>query len=346
MTEVEHGQRHGRRGALVAPCYVWSHFYYPLLLFLIYSIKMIYEKKRGKGAGKGKDKGKCKGKGKGDRRANQADKDNTHQACEQCGKYHQYGQSCKNQNSIKSKMEKDMAEAMIMSLDKFRKKLGKSSSQTAKTKKDDSAETKKELKKLQIQVKEMKEAQVARREKSDSDATEDSGWGSDEDANRSDLCEMVPKVRELFAAHNSDSVYTALDNGEAAEAEGCDFKRTIEEDRSSDDIVSLWDPDESDSDYNEGQKVVHVINMTQKSKKEKKKDKKKDNLRKSRQSEPDARLQKTVDRPENKSMGSTPKDESQVPNTGWMDNYFIQIVDFQSTQRQANWPSSQLPIDQ
>ena len=31
-TEVEQGQRHGRRGALVAPCYVWSHFYYPLLL--------------------------------------------------------------------------------------------------------------------------------------------------------------------------------------------------------------------------------------------------------------------------------------------------------------------------
>ena len=32
MTEVEHGQRHGRRGALVAPCYDWSHFYYPLLI--------------------------------------------------------------------------------------------------------------------------------------------------------------------------------------------------------------------------------------------------------------------------------------------------------------------------
>ena len=32
MTEVEQGQRHGRRGALVAPCYVWSHFYYPLLI--------------------------------------------------------------------------------------------------------------------------------------------------------------------------------------------------------------------------------------------------------------------------------------------------------------------------
>ena len=122
---------------------------------------------------------------------------------------------------------------------------------------------------------------------------------------------MVPNVRELFAAHNSDSVY-ALDNGEAAEAEGCDFKTTIEEDISSDDIVSLWDSDESDSDYNEGQKVVHVISMTQRSKKEKKKDKKKDNLRKSRQSEPDARLQKTIDRPENKSMGSTPKDDPTI----------------------------------
>ena len=32
MTEVEQSQRHGRRGALVAPCYVWSHFYYPLLI--------------------------------------------------------------------------------------------------------------------------------------------------------------------------------------------------------------------------------------------------------------------------------------------------------------------------
>ena len=32
MTGVEQSQRHGRRGALVAPCYVWSHFYYPLLL--------------------------------------------------------------------------------------------------------------------------------------------------------------------------------------------------------------------------------------------------------------------------------------------------------------------------
>ena len=57
---------------------------------------------------------------------------------------------------------------------------------------------------------------------------------------------------------------------------------------------------------------MHVINMTQRSKKDKKKDKKKDNLRKSRQSEPDARLQKTVDRPENKSMGSTPKDEPTI----------------------------------
>ena len=47
MTEVEQSQRHGRRGALVAPCYVWSHFYYPLLIvnLLIYSIKMICTKK-------------------------------------------------------------------------------------------------------------------------------------------------------------------------------------------------------------------------------------------------------------------------------------------------------------
>ena len=76
---------------------------------------------KGKGAGKGQGKGQGKGKG-GDRRANQADKAETHQACEQCGKYHQYGQTCKTQNSIKSKIEKDMAEAMNMTIDKFREK--------------------------------------------------------------------------------------------------------------------------------------------------------------------------------------------------------------------------------
>jgi hypothetical protein len=159
--------------------------------------------KRGKGAGKGKDKGK--GKGKDDRRANQADKDETHQACEQCGKYHQKGQSCKTQNSVKSKIEKEMAEAMNMKLDDFRKKLKKSTDHTAKKKKDDSADNKKEIKKLQKHVKEMKGAQVAQRAKSDSDsdATEDSGWGSDGDANRSDLCEMVRAPKEAFAAHNS-----------------------------------------------------------------------------------------------------------------------------------------------
>ena len=204
-----------------------------------------------------------------------------------------------------------MAEAMNMKLDDFRKILKKSTDHTAKKKKDDSADNKKEIKKLQNQVKEMKEAQVAQRAKSDSDsdATEDSGWGSDGDANRSDLCEMIPNERETFATHNSDSVYSALDNGEAAQAEGCDFDPTIEEDRSSDDIVSLWNSHESDSDQNEGQQVVHVINMTQKPNRERKKDKKNDNMRKSRQSEPDARLQETVDRQENKSMESTPKDE-------------------------------------
>ena len=93
-----------------------------------------------------------------------------------------------------------MAEAMIMTVDQFRSKLAKSSNQAVKKKKDDSAETKKELKKLQQQVKEIKEAQVARREKSDSDATEtdNSGWGFDEDANRSDLCEMVRPPKEAF----------------------------------------------------------------------------------------------------------------------------------------------------
>ena len=32
-TEVENGQRHGRRGALVGPCYVWSHFYHSITLY-------------------------------------------------------------------------------------------------------------------------------------------------------------------------------------------------------------------------------------------------------------------------------------------------------------------------
>jgi hypothetical protein len=46
MNEVL-AESHGRRGALVAPCYVLSHFYYPLLIvnLLIYSIKMICTKK-------------------------------------------------------------------------------------------------------------------------------------------------------------------------------------------------------------------------------------------------------------------------------------------------------------
>ena len=37
MTEVEEGRRHGRRGALAAPCHIWSHFlvfYYPLLVVI------------------------------------------------------------------------------------------------------------------------------------------------------------------------------------------------------------------------------------------------------------------------------------------------------------------------
>ena len=32
-TGVDQGRRSGRRGALVAPCYVWSRFYYPFTLF-------------------------------------------------------------------------------------------------------------------------------------------------------------------------------------------------------------------------------------------------------------------------------------------------------------------------
>ena len=59
---------------------------------------------------------------------------------------------------------------MNMTIDKFREKLTKTANQTAKKKKDDSAETKKELKKLQKQVKEMKESQVANKEQADSDA--------------------------------------------------------------------------------------------------------------------------------------------------------------------------------
>ena len=171
-----------------------------------------------------------------------------------------------------------MAEAMHMTVDQFRSKLEKASNQAAKKKKDDSAETKKELKKLLQQVKEIKEAQVARRKKSDSDATEtDSAWGSEEDANRVDLCEMVRTPKGAFAAHTSGR-YT---NGETTEAEGCDFERTIEEDGTSDVVISLWDSDESDSDYNEGFNGVHVINMTQKSKLERKAARKRQSTRKS-----------------------------------------------------------------
>ena len=60
--------------------------------------------------GKGKDKDEIKSNG--DHRANQADKDETHQAREQCGKYHQRGQSRGTQNSIQSKIEKKMAERL------------------------------------------------------------------------------------------------------------------------------------------------------------------------------------------------------------------------------------------
>jgi hypothetical protein len=46
------------------------------------------------------------------------------------------------------------------------------------------------------------------------------------------------------------------------------------------------------------------------------KDKKKENLRKGRQSEPDARLRETIDRPEEISMESTPVDEPTIdPDT-------------------------------
>ena len=43
MTGVEQGRRSGGRGALVAPCYVWPHFYYLLLIVnkLFYPIKII-----------------------------------------------------------------------------------------------------------------------------------------------------------------------------------------------------------------------------------------------------------------------------------------------------------------
>ena len=69
---------------------------------------------------------------------------------------------------------------MNMSHERFKEKLIKGTEQQAKKKTDDSQDTKKELKKLQQQVKEMNESQMAQRAESGSDATEDSGWGSDE----------------------------------------------------------------------------------------------------------------------------------------------------------------------
>ena len=131
-----------------------------------------------------------------------------------------------NRAIVQSKVEKEMAEAMDMTPDEFKKKLKKSTDHAGKKKKDDSAENKKEIKKLQKQVKEMQEAQVAQREKSDtdSDVTKDSGWGSDGDANRSGLCERVYAPKEAFTAHNSGT----CTNGEASQTEGCDFETTTE----------------------------------------------------------------------------------------------------------------------
>ena len=114
----------------------------------------------------------------------------------------------------------------------------------------------------------MEESQMAQQAEFDSVTTEDAGWGSDNDTNMSDLCELVPKVNEPLAVHNSDSA-DAFDIGETTRAQGRDFELTIEGGRSSDDIVSPWDSDESDSDIHEGQRAVHVINTTQRSKKEK-----------------------------------------------------------------------------
>ena len=199
-----------------------------------------------------------------------------------------------------------MALAMNMSHERFKEKLSTATKQQAKKKTDDSQDTKKELKKLQQQVIEIKESQMAQRAESGSGATEDSGWGSDENPfPDSNLCELVPKVRELLSVHKPDSA-DALKNGETAQAEGCDFEMTIKEERSSDEIIDLWDSDESDGESNEGTGRVHVINMTQRSKKDKKKDKKKDNLQRSRQS--DARPMGTAKRQENTSE-ERPKDE-------------------------------------
>jgi len=113
--------------------------------------------------------------------------------------------------------------------------------------------------------------------------------------------ERAPK--EAFTAHNSGT-YT---NGEAAQAEGCDFETTIEDDGSSDVIISLWDSDESDSDYIEGLNEVHAINMVQKSNQKNKSDKKKARLKK-----------KTVEekRQQQKSLESTPRDEPTSDSDG------------------------------
>ena len=109
-----------------------------------------------------------------------------------------------------------MTEAMNMTVGKFKEKLEKSANQTAKKKTDDSAQTIKELKKLQKQVKEMNEPQMAQRAKSDSDATEDSGWGSDNDANGSNRCELIPQVNELLAVEKN------LDHGEGEDPSRCE----------------------------------------------------------------------------------------------------------------------------
>ena len=129
-----------------------------------------------------------------------------------------------------------MAEAMNMSIEKFKEELNKSTEQRAKKKTDDSINTKNELKKLQKQVKEMRESQMAQREESDSDATEDSGWGSDENPHESHLCELIAKVKELLSVHNSDSA-DAYENRETSQAEECGFEMTIKADRETSFII-------------------------------------------------------------------------------------------------------------
>lgn len=154
--------------------------------------------RKGKGAASRKGKGKDR-KGKGDNRVSEADKE---VKCEDCEKRHQIGQRCGLRNSMRSTLEKEIADQMGIPEEKFKKKLAKSANIVAKKKRTDAEEMEAQLKELKKQVKEMKESNLSnKKSESASDDSNDYGW-SKYYGNRSDLCErMVTQLRCRFRGY-------------------------------------------------------------------------------------------------------------------------------------------------